>query len=116
MVEVRLHVAIAHARSVSEAAGGLHRFVREHPIVEQARVEALGERLFGRQFLTQEKELARHASADDPGPEPGRSEIAAGPDAVEGGAKSRAPCAHPQVASAGGDGSYPAGRPVDYNT
>src|SRR3546814_13159020 len=101
MVEVGLRVAIAHARSGSEAAGGLQRFVREHPSFEQARVEALGERLFGRQFLTQEKELARHASADDPGPEPGRSEIAAGPDAVEGGEKSRAPCGKAQVARAG---------------
>src|SRR3546814_16287860 len=65
IVEVRLHVAIAHARSVSEAAGGLNRFVRETPIVEQARVQALGERLLRRQFLTHEKELPRPPTATD---------------------------------------------------
>src|SRR3546814_15237475 len=111
MVEVRLHVAIAHARSVSEAAGGLHRFVREHPIVEQARVEALGARLFGRQFLTQEKEPARHPSADDPGPEPGPSEISPCPDEVDGGEKSRATSCNTQVARSCSPPSFPAPPP-----
>src|SRR3546814_1449333 len=64
IVEVRLHVAIAHARSVSEAAGGLHRCVREHPTVEPSRVEALWPLLLRRTFHPPETELAHPDTAN----------------------------------------------------